>query len=386
MDPLLERNAGVTREGRTILALNAGSASLKYSLHHAVEPCDVIAAGQTDGGDGHAEDQLNDVLGRLPRGVETTIAGVGHRIVHGGPHYTAHTLITPDVLLGLHRVQHFAPLHVPQQLALVHACQHRLFARPQVACLDTAFHRDLPDSAQRLPLPRRFHDAGVRRYGFHGLAFASVVEQLHAAGDPALRQGQAILAHLGGGASLVALRNGQPIDTSMAFSPSAGLLMSTRSGDIDPGALAFAMELEHLTPAQLRTITARESGMLAISETSGDMRQLLAAEADDQRAAAAITAFCYRLRQWVGAFTAALEGLDLLVFSGGVGEHAAPIRARVCAGLAHLGVSLDARLNAQNLPVISDSNSRVAVRIVNVDEQRQIARATARLTAGTTGQ
>ncbi len=386
MDPLLERNAGVTREGRTILALNAGSATLKFSLHHAAEPCDVIAAGQTDGGDGHAEDQLNDVLGRLPRGLETTIAAVGHRVVHGGPHYTAHSLITPDVLLGLHRVQQFAPLHVPHQLALVHACQHRFFTRPQVACLDTAFHRDLPDIAQRLPLPRRFHDAGVRRYGFHGLAFASVVEQLLARGEPALTQGRTILAHLGGGASLVALRDGRPVDTSMAFSPQGGLLMSTRCGDIDPGALAFAMELEHLTPAQLRTITARESGMLAISETSGDMRQLLAAEADDQRAASAVAAYCYRLRQTIGAFTAALEGLDLLVFSGGVGEHAAPIRARVTSALAHLGVSLDSRRNAQNLPSISDSNSRVAVRIVSVDEERQIALTTARLTAGITAQ
>ncbi|MFN7966358.1 MAG: acetate/propionate family kinase [Acidobacteriota bacterium] len=386
MDPLLERNAGVTPKDRTILALNAGSATLKFSLHHAVEPCDVIVAGQTDGGDGHAEDQLDDVLGRLPRGLETTIAAIGHRIVHGGPRYTAHTPITPEVLLGLQRVQQFAPLHVPHQLALVQACQHRLLNRPQVACLDTAFHRDLPDIAQRLPLPRRFHDAGVRRYGFHGLAFASVVEQLLSRGEPALMQGRTILAHLGGGASLVALRNGKPIDTSMAFSPQGGLLMSTRCGDIDPGALAFAMELEHLTPAQIRTITARESGMLAISETSGDMRQLLAAEADDPRAAAAVAAYCYRLRQSIGAFAAALEGLDLLVFSGGVGEHAAPIRARVASGLAHLGVSLDSRRNAQNLPSISDSHSRVAVRIVSVDEQRQIALTTARLTAGVTAQ
>ncbi len=371
----------MTQASEAILALNAGSATLKYSLHHASDPQSVIAAGQTGGSDAPAEVQLGAALDQLPRHADATVVAVGHRLVHGGPAHTAHTVITPQVLADLHRCQHFAPLHVPHQLALVHACQHRFPSRPQIACLDTAFHRDLPALAQRLPLPRRFHEAGVRRYGFHGLAFASVHEQLLAAGEPAATRGRAIFAHLGGGASLVALRDGQPIDTSMAFSPSGGLLMSTHSGDIDPGALAFAMELHNLTPADLRTLTARESGMLALSETSGDMRRLLAAEAGDPRAAAAIAAFCYHVRKWIGAFTAALEGLDLLVFSGGVGEHAAAVRARICTPLAHLGVSLDAPHNDRHEALISDTDSHVTVRIANVDEQRQIARITAALTA-----
>jgi acetate kinase len=253
----------------------------------------------------------------------------------------------------------------------------------QVACFDTAFHRNMPRVARILPIPRRFAEKGVERYGFHGLSYAFLMEELARVAGTKAAQGRVILSHLGNGASLTAVRGGMDIDTSMGFTPAAGVPMSTRSGDLDPGLVLYLAQTEHMTAQQFHKMVNRESGLLGVSETSSDMRDLLDRETSDVRAADAVALFCYQVKKWIGAFAAALGGLDTLVFAGGIGENAPVIRARICEELGFLGIRFDDIRNASGEPVISADASRVQVRVIRTDEDVMIAKAVFRMLAGT---
>jgi acetate kinase len=243
-----------------------------------------------------------------------------------------------------------------------------------VACFDTAFHHDMPRVAQTLPIPRRYEAQGVRRYGFHGLSYAFLMEELARLGDPAATTGRIIHGHLGNGASLAAVRDGKPVDTSMSFTPTAGVPMSTRSGDLDPGLVWYLARTEKISAKQFNEMVNFQSGLLGISETSSDMRDLLNRERQDVRAAEAVALFCYQVKKWIGAFAAALGGLDTLVFAGGIGENAPTVRARICEGLEFLGIEPEEKQNASNEGLISGVASRVAVRVIHTDEEYMIAK------------
>ena len=302
------------------------------------------------------------------------LAAVGHRVVHGGPKYSKPEPITPEMVQELRRLGPFDPEHLPEEILLIEAFQGRFPHLPQVACFDTAFHHDLPRVARLLPIPRRYETLGVRRYGFHGLSYEFLMEELVRVAGAEAAHGCVVLAHLGNGASLAAVREGKSVDTSMGFTPTAGVPMSTRSGDLDPGLVSYLARAEQMSPMQFSEMVNSQSGLLGISETSSDMRDLLECETNDVRAAEAIALFCYQVKKWIGGFAAALGGLDTLVFAGGIGEHAPAVRARICAGLEFLGIQLDEKRNADNEGVISTAAGRVAVRVIHTDEELIIAK------------
>jgi acetate kinase len=287
--------------------------------------------------------------------------------------------VTPELLDELRRITPYDPEHLPLEIELMEAFRQRHPALPQVACFDTAFHRTMPRVASLLPIPRRYEAAGVRRYGFHGLSYEFLMEELARLGDPAATKGRVILAHLGNGASLAAVRDGKSIDTSMGFTPTAGLVMSSRSGDLDPGLVSYLARTEQMSATQFQEMVNNASGLLGVSETSSDMRDLLDRESQDVRAADAVALFCYQARKWIGAFTAALGGLDTLVFAGGIGENAPTVRARICNGLEFLGIEIEEKRNATNAGVISADGSRVAVRVMHTDEEVMIAKSVRRV-------
>jgi len=378
---------------RCVLTINAGSSSIRFAIYDGatLRLCAggvldrVDTAGMrliVDGADGRRVSQrlrgkghraaigaLLDWLDRQP--TVPAIAAVGHRIVHGMKH-SAPARVTPRLLAELRRITPYAPDHLPREIALIEAFNARFPGLPQVACFDTAFHRTMPPVARRLPIPRRYTAKGVERYGFHGLSYAYLMHEL-ARTDPAAASGRVILAHLGNGASLAAVRNGASIDTSMAFTPAAGLVMSSRSGDLDPGVAYYLARTERMTSRQFQHMVNQQSGLVGISGTTSDMRNLLAAEATDPRAADAVETFCYQAKKWLGSFAAALAGVDTLVFAGGIGENAPTIRKRICDGLGFLGIELDARRNRAGAPVISAKSSRVTVRVIATDEALMIA-------------
>jgi len=301
------------------------------------------------------------------------LTAVGHRVVHGGPKYSKPQRITAEMVEELHRLSPFDPEHLPEEILLTEEFHRRFPDLPQVACFDTAFHHDLPRVAQILPIPRRYEAQGVRRYGFHGLSYAFLMGELALLAGSEAAQGRVILAHLGNGASLAAVHDGKPVDTSMSFTPTAGVPMSTRSGDLDPGLLWYLVRTEKMSAKQFNEMVNFQSGLLGVSETSSDMRDLLAHETEDVRAAEAVALFCYQVKKWVGAFAAALGGLDTLVFAGGIGEKAPVVRARICDGLGFLGIELEERRNAASEGVISADVGRVAVRVIHTDEELMIA-------------
>ena len=266
------------------------------------------------------------------------------------------------------------PEHLPEEILLTEAFHHRFPDLPQVACFDTAFHHDLPQVARLLPIPRRYEAKGVRRYGFHGLSYAFLMGELARLGGDEAARGRVILAHLGNGASLAAVHNGKPVDTSMSFTPAAGVPMSTRSGDLDPGLLWYLARAEKMSAKQFNEMVNFHSGLLGMSETSSDMHDLLASEAQDVRAAEAVALFCYQVKKCIGGYAAALGGLDTLVFAGGIGENAATVRARICDGLEFLGIDLDQQRNAKHEPWISSGTGRVKVRVIRTDEELMIAK------------
>lgn len=385
-----------------ILTINGGSSSIKFAAYRVDQPLERTLSGKIDriGTDETiltftnpaGEDEQNRKLTSsdhksaanfLLDWLEEEIAfesvrAVGHRVVHGMQH-TAPELITPELLEELHRLTPFDPEHLPSEIELIEAFRQRHPQLPQIACFDTAFHRDMRRVAKLLPIPRRYEAKGVQRYGFHGLSYAYLMEELARLGDPAATDGRVILAHLGNGASMAAVRDGKSIDTSMGFTPTAGLVMSTRSGDLDPGLVNYLARTEQMTAAQFQKMVNQESGLLGVSEISSDMRDLLAHAAKDVRAAEAVALFCYQAKKWIGAFAAALGGLDSLVFSGGIGESAPLIRQRICEGLEFLGIDLNAKSNAANDTLISNAASAVSVRVIRTDEQLMIARSTIRL-------
>lgn len=302
------------------------------------------------------------------------IVAVGHRVVHGGMHLLDHEVITPNLVAELRRVQYLDLAHLPLEIALVQAFTERFPGVPQVACFDTAFHRDLPRTAQLLPIPRRYLDTGVRRFGFHGLSYTYLMQALEQAGGQESANGRVILAHLGSGASMAAVHEGRPVDTTMGFTPAAGVVMATRPGDLDPGLLVYLMRTEGLSPEQMDDFIARQCGLAGVSGGFSDLRELMKRRETDRHAAEAVALFCYSARKWIGAYMAVLGGLDTLVFSGGIGENSAPVRAAICGGLAAFGLELDERRNAASAPIISADSSRVTVRVIPTDEEAVMAK------------
>jgi len=300
-----------------------------------------------------------------------TINGIGHRVVFGMQH-TKPEIITQELLDELYRFSSFDPEHLPVEIDLIKAFRQRYPNLPQVACFDTTFHSTMPRVAKLLTVPRRFDKKGIQRYGFHGLSFTYLMEELSRVAGTKAANGRVILAHLGNGASMAAVRGGKSIDTSMGFTPSAGMVMGSRPGDLDPGVAWYIMQSENLSTEQFNHLINHESGLLGISEISSDMRDLLKVESDDIRAAEAVELFCYQAKKWIGAFAAALGGLDTLIFAGGIGESSSIIRSRICSGLEFIGIEIDEERNNINSPLIATDNATVDVRIINTDEERMI--------------
>jgi len=382
----------------TILSLNAGSSSLKFALHGvgAEGALDTIASGMIEGigraphlvvhgpdgeticerrweaGEKLSHEALLDSLLEWIEGHAgaDTLIGIGHRVVHGGTEFAAPVLITDAVLGQLDRLCPLAPLHQPHNLAAIRAAIGMRPRLPHIACFDTAFHSTLPAVATRFALPRALEREGVRRYGFHGLSYDYVSRRL-AQIDPELANGRVIAAHLGNGASLCALVKGRSVDTTMGFTALDGLMMGTRCGAIDPGVLLYLEQEKGLSPDEVQHLLYEESGLLGVSGSSGDMRDLLGRE--DVGAGEAVELFVYRIGREAGALASVMGGLDGLVFTAGIGENAPEIRARVCRRLTWLGIALDERANEDGAAIISTADSRVRVRVIPTDEERMIA-------------
>jgi acetate kinase len=301
------------------------------------------------------------------------LAAAGHRLVHGGPRYKEPQRITPEFLSEIERLVPLDPDHMPAAIRGIQFIAQKFPEVPQVACFDTAFHSSLPKVARMYALPRRFYEQGIFRYGFHGLSYEYILGELRAL-DGKLAAGRIIIAHLGSGASMVAVKDGKSVDTSMGFTPLEGLVMSTRSGDVDPGLLLYLLAQEKMPSKEVNTLLNKESGLAGVSGTSADMHDLLGKVSHDARATDAVELFCYRAKKYLGAYAAVLGGLDVLVFTGGIGEHAPTVRERICSGLEFLGIRLDSSRNEANASLISSSNSRVNVRVIQTDEDRMIVR------------
>jgi acetate kinase len=361
-------------------SLNRGSSSLKYALYRFDDrDATLVTSGTLEGRGQSSLDGALDAIerGALDAGRTGTVDAIGHRIVHGGPDHDRPALVDDDLLEDLRRLSRFAPLHLPAEIEDIELARARLPQVRQVACFDTAFHRRLPEVAQRLPLPARYYDEGIRRYGFHGLSYEYVSSAIDAA-----RLGRVVIAHLGNGASMVALLNGMPVHTTMAFTPIAGLVMGSRCGDLDPGAVLHLVQQSG--PDEIEHVLNHESGLVGLSGTTGDMRELLTARGDDPDAALAVQAFVRSAAMHVGALAAVLGGLDVLVFTGGIGEHAATVRAELCAALAHLGIGRVTDANEHDGRVITSPDSAVVVMVLPTDEELTIARHTADLVARST--
>ncbi|MCW5797367.1 MAG: Acetate kinase [Nitrospira sp.] len=393
------------REVPALLIVNAGSSSVKWALFHVAAspvrsasgrierigiPDGIVSVTDAATGQDHrrtaqipthaaAVQLLIDQLEQSGRGL--SLQAIGHRVVHGGSRYTNPEVLSTAVMEELRRLSPYDPEHLPAELTLIEALAVRYPAIPQVACFDTGFHQHLPPVARLLAIPRRYEKQGVRRYGFHGLSYAYLMEELERVAGSDAARGNVILAHLGNGASLAAVRDGVSIDTTMGFTPASGLPMSTRSGDLDPGLISYLSTTEGMTAEQFHHMVHAQSGLLGLSELSPDLRDLLAQESCDTRAAEAVAVFCYHGKKWIGAYAAALGGLDQLVFSGGIGEHSSIVRARMCDGLAFLGIQLDQARNGAHDAVISAPGSRVTVRVIHTDEERHIAQSVCRLLA-----
>lgn len=381
----------------SILSLNSGSSSLKFAFYEAETAGErLLASGAAEriglaegllwvrGADGgrsleRKEDFLDHeaavdaVFGAAARLRLPEPGAVGHRVVHGGADHSAPERVDGRLLADLRALVPLAPLHLPGAVAGIEAVTARFPHLPQAACFDTAFHRPMPELAQRFALPGALWEEGVRRYGFHGLSYEYVLDAL---GDAA--RGRVIVAHLGNGASMAAVRDGAPVDTTMGFTPAGGFMMGTRSGDLDPGVLIHLMRERGWGADEIERLVTREAGLLGVSGLSPDMKTLLAAREHPQ-AALAVDLFCYQARKHVGALAAVLDGLDTLVFTGGIGERAAPVRRRICEGLAHLGIEIDTERNQAHAGTISTPRSPCTVRVIPTDEDLMIARHTRRL-------
>ncbi len=385
---------------QSILCLNSGSSSLKFALYRPQGAGEaLLAAGAAEriglaagllwvrGADRRRplllerkedfsdhEAAVDAVFGAAARLLLPEPGAVGHRVVHGGADHSAPERVDARLLADLRALVPLAPLHLPGAVAGIEAVAARFPRLPQAACFDTAFHRRMPELAQRFALPDALWEEGVRRYGFHGLSYEYVLEAL---GDAA--RGRVVVAHLGNGASMAAVRDGAPVDTTMGFTPAGGFMMGTRSGDLDPGVLIHLVRERGWSADKVERLVTREAGLLGVSGLSPDMKTLLEARERNPLAALAVDLFCYQARKHVGALTAALDGLDTLVFTGGIGERAAPVRRRICEGLAHLGIEIDTERNQAHAGTISTPRSPCTVRVIPTDEDLMIARHTRRL-------
>ncbi|MFY9705689.1 MAG: acetate/propionate family kinase [Desulfobacterales bacterium] len=379
----------------TILCINSGSSSIKFALYRAQETEELIAEGAVEriglsGGwlwlkdnqgkrlvDSHSDysDHKEAVKAMFTTAIEgqhlPTPDAVGHRLVHGGPKHMAPEVVTPELMLTLRRLIPLAPLHLPGEIKGIDAVTEHFPGLSQVVCFDTAFHRRIPEVAQWLPIVRSLRHEGIHRYGFHGLSYEYIVSALGRD-----TKGRVIIAHLGNGASMAALKDGKPQDTTMGFSALGGLMMGTRSGDLDPGVLLYLMEEKGYDTRQLERLLNRRSGLIGVSGISSDMKTLLDKRSTEPHAAQAIELFCYTARKYIGALSAVLNGLDTLVFTGGIGERAAPVRWMICHGLDYLGIHLDPMGNDANAEVISTTTSPCSVRVIPTNEDRMIARHT----------
>ena len=388
---------------KSILTINGGSSSIKFALFSANASLRMKLRGQierigmadpmfsmqgADGGEDFmrpvaAADHMTAVAALMDwieeREKDGGLIAVGHRIVHGGPSYHEPQRLTPALVEELRRLTPMDPEHLPEEILLTEAFHRRFPHLPQIVCFDTAFHHELPRVARLLPIPRRYQAEGVRRYGFHGLSYEFLMGELIRTEGAAAARGRIILAHLGNGASLVAVNDGKSVDTSMGFTPASGVPMGTRSGDLDPGLAWYLARTEALDAKQFNDLVNFKSGLLGVSETSADMRDLLQREVDDPRAADAVDLFCYQIKKWIGAFTAAQGGLDTLIFAGGIGEKAPAVRTRICTGLGFLGIELDRARNEENAGLISLDAARVKVRVMRTNEEQVIARSVCRI-------
>jgi acetate kinase len=355
-----------------ILTINAGSSSVRFAIFSSGARPARLLDGKLERLGSEAAAVTADRLAQRLKAQSAIAApdAIGHRVVHGMLHSQPER-VSPTLLTELRSIASLDPEHLPREIELIEAMQRHYPNVPQVACFDTAFHRGMPAEATLLPIPRRYAAKGVQRYGFHGLSYTYLMQELRRLGDRAASRGRVILAHLGSGASMAAVLDGRSVDTSMGFTPAAGLVMGTRSGDLDPGLASYLMLSESLSAAQFRTMVNEQCGLLGISESSADVRDLLEREATDSRAREALAIFCYQAKKWIGAYTAALGGLDTLVFAGGIGENASAVRARICDGLQCFGIELDDSLNSKHAACIS--TGRVAVRVIRTDEESVIA-------------
>jgi acetate kinase len=390
---------------RRLLTINTGSSSLKAAMYRlredTTEPPEIRAEASRIGGRGgglrladargetldERQDDLPNhiaaleaLLSRLPdRGLDRDdLAAVGHRIVHGGDRHREPQRVAPELVADLRALVPIDPNHLPQAIAAIEAVGRAYPAVPQVACFDTAFHSRMPRVARLYALPSRLAEEGIIRYGFHGLSYEYVMEELRRL-DREAAAGRVVLAHLGNGASMAAVRCGIGVDTTMGFTPTGGLMMGTRSGDLDPSVPLFLLEERGMSWTEVSDLLNNQSGLLGVSGTSADMRDLLDREPTDGHAAEAVALFCYQAKKFLGALAASLGGLDALVFTGGIGEHSATVRERVCEGLGFLGIRLDPDLNAAHAPVISSDAAAVTVRVVSTDEDLMVARHTRRI-------
>ena len=383
-----------------VLTINSGSSSLKFSLYQIGQSETRLLSGSLeriglhggqfhvrDAPDGTLLDELHDfadhsealkmLLARLERRFPgQPIDAVGHRVVHGGPTYTEPHPVTPKLLKTLKQIVRLAPEHLPHEIKAIEAIYASFPGLKQVACFDTSFHRQMPEVAQRFPLPRTLWHEGVLRYGFHGLSYEYIIGNLrNVAGDNAA-DGRVIVAHLGNGASMAAVHAGRSIDTTMGLTPTGGLVMGTRSGDLDPGVLLYLLEEKERSPATVNYLVNQRSGLIGVSDVSSDMRDLLARETADPNVAQAIEIYCYQAKKHLAAMTATLGGLDTLVFTAGVGANSPVIRQRICAGLDFMGIRVDPARNDSNSPIISPDANPVTVRVIKTDEELMIARHT----------
>jgi acetate kinase len=385
-----------------ILAFNSGSSSLKFAQYEfsgALERLLLRGEAENIGSQsGHMwlrnsdggsivdqvcaipdhETALRMTFDKLQKGKFASPSAIGHRVVNGGSRYSAPQKITQQILVQLRDLIPLAPVHLPAEIKIMEAVAAQIPQIPQVACFDTAFHRKLPEIAQRLPLPRKLFEEGIRRYGFHGLSYEYVLQELGAAA----KGRRLIIAHLGNGSSLAAVRDCLPLDTSMGLTPSGGIMMGTRTGDLDPGVLIYLLREKRYDAAGLERLVDVEAGLLGVSEVSSDMKTLLARRQSDPRADQAIAMFCRSVRKEIGAFAAVLGGLDLLIFTGGIGEHSPAIREEICRDLAHLGVRLDPARNDAHADVISSAQSVCRVRVIATNEELMIARHTHKMVFG----
>jgi len=383
---------------RSLLTINGGSSSLKFAVFSSGSALRRKLSGRIERiGTPQAALEVSDARGRRVASLEIgagdhahaaerlagwldtqadilPIAAVGHRIVHGGLKLTEHQRVTEAVLEALRANRSLDLAHLPQEIAMIEVLERAWPGVPQMVCFDTAFHRDLPRVSQLLPIPRTYIDAGFRRLGFHGLSYEYLLGELRrVAGEAA--DGRVILAHLGSGASLAAVHRGRPVDTTMAFTPTAGVVMGTRPGDLDPGLLLHLERMEGRQPEDMDRFVSEKFGLFGVSGGTSDMRDLLARVGTDVRAAEAVELFVYQIAKTVGAYATILEGLDTLVFSGGIGERSAAIRSRICARLAAWDVRIDESRNAAGAAAISTGASSVTVRVIPTDEEIVIARA-----------